>query len=52
MSESFLWSISANPGFFVSPGLDYDIIFLVSEILSVWNLQFEIEVRNHAEPRC
>lgn len=32
--------------------LTNDITFLLSEVCSVWNLQFEVEVRNHAEPRC
>lgn len=32
--------------------LTNDIPFLLSEVCSVWNHQFEVEVRNHAEPRC
>lgn len=32
--------------------LTNDTAFLLSEVCSVWNLQFEVEVRNHAEPRC
>lgn len=50
--ESLLRGVSANSGFRVSPALTYNIAFLLSEFLRVWNHQFEVEVTNHAEPRC
>ena len=53
-SESFLCGVFKLTLACMLPlALTDDITFLLSEVWeSVWNCQFEAEVRNHVEPRC